>query len=305
VIVACLGLDALGIEIATRVLDRHQLTVHDSDPSRVQRLTALGAASVPDAHAVTAECAVVILSLASPTEARERLLGGGGGLARSLRPGTLVIDHGPGEPESTRALAAELSQLGIGLVDAPIFGTPDDVRAGAATIIAGAPATRLEQVRPVLEAVTPRILHSGEVGTATTMRIIAGALAGSHRALSIEALALASIRGIEPARAAEIAVAGSGRNHYLSGALESGMLTGRSSDPTSLGEVRDDVSAACRLAATSGVPMFLGNRIDAFYQACVRELGIHVAADAAAKVMDRLSGSRVAPRHNSSRVART
>jgi 3-hydroxyisobutyrate dehydrogenase len=123
------------------------------------------------------------------------------------------------------------------------------------------------------------------------------------RCAVLEALALAVKSGLQPASAIEILLASSGRNGYLRTAARSSLMTGRFDADGKLGSVCRDVAQACKLASSSGVPLFVGNSVRVFYQACVSELGGHAGADAAGLVMDRLAGSLVAHDAATGRVA--
>ena len=71
----------------------------------------------------------------------------------ALAAGTTVVDMSSSEPSRTQALAAELAQRGITLVDAPVSGGVTGARAGSLTIMVGADAMAVDRLRPVFEPI--------------------------------------------------------------------------------------------------------------------------------------------------------
>ena len=99
-----------------------------------------------------------------PTSAHVKsVVGGEGGLAATLAPGSLVIDCTSGEPKLTRELAAELSARGIGFVDAPVSGGPQAAAAGTIAIIVGGTEEWYEQALLTLRRISPNVRHVGPV----------------------------------------------------------------------------------------------------------------------------------------------
>ncbi len=217
------------------------------------------------------------------------------GIADSAEPGTLIVDQTNGNPGATRALATELAERGLDLIDAPACGAPTDAAAGTIAMMVGATSARFEAIRPILEAMSPNVYHAGEVGAGLVVKLANNMLSAVHRAVSLEALALAVKNGLDPGRAIEIIPASSGRNYYLETDARSHVLAGRLTSGHTLGLVHDDTDLGCRLGVGSGVPMLIGNQTNAFYQICIDEWGSGTDADAAALVMDRLARSHVVP----------
>ena len=105
---------------------------------------------------------------------------GENGLAKGLKPGTLVADMTTGDPLQTKAMAAELAKRGIDMIDAPVSGGPDGATAGTLAIMVGGTAALFARIKPVFEKVGPNVYHMGDVGAGQTMKLVNNML---HRRL--------------------------------------------------------------------------------------------------------------------------
>jgi 3-hydroxyisobutyrate dehydrogenase len=283
-----------GTELAARLDGLHPVAIYDPAWDGSVELPAVPPAVtvVTEAGAVAAVSKVILLRLDSAAEVREVLLGDGG-IAATAQAGTLIIDQSPGDPAATRAAAAALAGRQVGLIDAPVLSAsgPDT----PVIVAVGGSAEQFEIARPILEAAGARAAHAGEVGAGLVVKAAHSLICGMLRCAALEALALAVKSGLRTEATIDVLLASSGQNSYLRTAARSSLLAGRFDAGGQLGTVQRDVAQACDLASSSGVPLFVGNNVRAFYQACVGELGAQAGADAAGLVMDRLADSLVVP----------
>jgi 3-hydroxyisobutyrate dehydrogenase len=115
----------------------------------------------------------------------------------TLAAGTTVIDMGSSEPARTQALAAELGQRAITLVDAPVSGGVAGARAGRLTIMVGADPTVLDRLRPVFEPIGNPILV-GNVGAGHAVKALNNLLSATHLLSTAEAMAAGQRFGLDP-----------------------------------------------------------------------------------------------------------
>ena len=130
-----IGLGAMGGALARRLMLSHKLRVYDLQPDVVSDFAENGAIPAQSPVAMARECDVVLLCLPRSADVREAIFGEGG-LIEGLEPGKIVIDQTSGDPDETRAMAAELAEKGITMVDAPVSGGPAGAHAGTIAIIA-------------------------------------------------------------------------------------------------------------------------------------------------------------------------
>jgi 3-hydroxyisobutyrate dehydrogenase-like beta-hydroxyacid dehydrogenase len=157
-----IGLSIPGRAIALRLLRAgHRLLACDADSDRVR---AYAEAAGPDADVtdlpdeVGRRCDTVLLMLDLGADAATIH----DALQTTLPIGGLIIDMGPALPGHLRRLAAELSERGLHLVDAPIL--PGDP---AIVLVGGSPAD-VARALPVLEMLGVCV-PTGAVGSAQAL----------------------------------------------------------------------------------------------------------------------------------------
>ena len=104
-----------------------------------------------------------MFSLPTPAILRSAV-GGPEGVLSSAAKGTVLVDFSTVDPQTTRALAAEASALGVDFLDAPVSGGVAGAAGGKLVLMVGGAAPVLERVTPLLNHLAGRIVHCGGVG---------------------------------------------------------------------------------------------------------------------------------------------
>ena len=188
--VGMVGLGALGLPIAINLLKAGlNLQVHtrsrrtESDPQ-------LGDARRCVNPAAAADNVDVLLLCVSDDGAVNDVLFGQDGAAEQLQPRSIVIDCSTISPKGAQRAAAQLEQIGVHYLDAPVTGGTEGARAGSLTVLVGGDAAVLAKVRPLLEVIGGSIHHIGPVGRGQQAKAVNQVLvAGSYAAVA-EAIAL-------------------------------------------------------------------------------------------------------------------
>jgi 3-hydroxyisobutyrate dehydrogenase-like beta-hydroxyacid dehydrogenase len=142
---------------------------------------------------------VIFLCVTGSTQV-EGVLRGPDGIKAGAKPGLIVVDCSTSDPTSTLALAAELREAGITLVDAPLSRTPKEAWEGKLDTMVGADEATFARLKPVIETWAGRIVHVGGVGDGHKMKLLNNFLAMGYAALYSEALVLAQKVGLSPQR---------------------------------------------------------------------------------------------------------
>ena len=101
-----------------------------------------------------------------------------------------MIDCSTISPQGAQQTAAQLQQIGVHYLDAPVTGGTEGARAGTLTVLVGGDAAVLKTVRPLLEVIGGSIHHIGPVGRGQQAKAVNQVLvAGSYAAVA-EAIAL-------------------------------------------------------------------------------------------------------------------
>ncbi|MDV3351053.1 NAD(P)-dependent oxidoreductase [Leptolyngbyaceae cyanobacterium CCMR0082] len=170
--VAFIGLGTMGMPMALNLLATgHQLIVHNRSRDRELPLVEAGAqrAATPAAAATEAEIIVICVSDTPDVEA---VLLGPEGVISGAQPNSLVIDMSTISPTVTRAIAAELAEQQIAMLDAPVSGGSEGATNGTLSIMVGGEAEALTKAMPVLQALGKTITHVGPIGAGQTTKAI-------------------------------------------------------------------------------------------------------------------------------------
>ncbi|MGD1853697.1 MAG: NAD(P)-dependent oxidoreductase [Leptolyngbyaceae cyanobacterium] len=170
--VAFIGLGTMGVPMAMNLLAaNYALTVHNRSRDHEQSLIDAGAqaAATPAEAAATAD---IVITCVSDTPDVEAVILGPTGVITAARPGTLVIDMSTISPTATQAMAAQLAERQIAMLDAPVSGGSEGAKNGTLSIMVGGEAEQLARAMPVLQAMGKTITHVGPVGAGQTTKAI-------------------------------------------------------------------------------------------------------------------------------------
>ncbi|HEX2749799.1 MAG TPA: NAD(P)-dependent oxidoreductase [Verrucomicrobiales bacterium] len=107
------------------------------------------------------------------------------GLSPALTKGKTVINCATVSLNATKDVAKLVKKTGADFLDIPFTGSRDAAENGQLTYYAGGPPKLVERMRPVLEASAKAVLYTGEVGTATVLKIATNMVS----AVTVQALA--------------------------------------------------------------------------------------------------------------------
>ncbi len=195
--IAFLGLGAMGRPMATNLLKAgYPLTVWNRSAARAEPLKAQGV-SVAATPAAAVTGAVVVVTMLTDVAAVQHVAFGADGFMGSLGSGATLIDMSTVTPSLSRRLGAAATERGAAFLDAPVLGTIGPAAEGTLTILAGGPAETLERARPVLGVMGSTIIHAGDVGQGTWLKLLANALMGISMQGFFELLALGQRAGFD------------------------------------------------------------------------------------------------------------
>lgn len=265
------GLGSMGGAIAKRMLLRQKIRVYDLSPERTAEMAKLGGQPAQSLAALAEQSEAVCLCLPTSEHVREAIFGENG-LAKGLKPGTIVADMTTGDPLQTKAMAAELAKRGIEMIDAPVSGGPAGAAAGTLAIMVGASDAVWAQMKPVFELVSPNVFRMGEVGAGQTMKLVNNLMLAAGRAIAFEAMALAVKNGLDPKLTTEVLNKSSGRNGTTERSLAD-TVDGKFPASFALALMTKDVRLANQLGRDTGVPMILGRVVEELHNVALNNHG--------------------------------
>ena len=192
----------IGLGIMGRPLAKHlvnagfELIVSDINPDPVQELVSLGAETGSYAE-IGEQCEVVITILPTGSIVQSVLFGEGG-VASTIKPGSLVIDHSSVSPVESRECYDKLKEKGVNFVDAPVSGGEPGAIAGTLAIMAGGDEAVFERAKQYMEPYASSILLIGGCGTGSIAKLANQIIVTNNIAIVSEALTFAVKAGADP-----------------------------------------------------------------------------------------------------------
>lgn len=193
-----IGLGFMGQGMAANILKKGwPLTVMaHRNRAPIDALVAEGASEAVTPRAMATECDIIVLCVTGSPEVRAVVEGADGIVAAGRK--VTIVDCSTSDPSATTALAADLADRGITLLDAPLGRTPADAAAGTLDVMVGGAEADVARVRPVLDCFAGRVIHTGPTGTGHTMKLLNNFLSMGYAALYSEALMLGRKAGLTP-----------------------------------------------------------------------------------------------------------
>jgi len=117
-------------------------------------------------------------------------------LSESLTPRHLVLAHSTVAPDSMRAASEIVERRGARFVEASFTGSKPAAEKGELVYYVGAADAALRAARSILEASSKEIIHIGEIGQASAIKIATNMITAASVQAAAEALALVQALGV-------------------------------------------------------------------------------------------------------------
>lgn len=208
-----IGLGAMGLGMARNlakagllaaVYNRTESKAHDlADELRVS------------AHTDPAELAQVVDVVLICISADQDVLAVVNAIADSIKPGTVVIDMSTVSSDTALQAAAIMAEKQVDFLDAPVSGGVEGANNGTLVTMVGGDADALERVRPVLAAMTKRIVHMGPVGMGQATKAVNQIMCAGISQAVTEALAFGQAQGLPMDKVVDVISGGASGNWFL------------------------------------------------------------------------------------------
>jgi 3-hydroxyisobutyrate dehydrogenase len=194
--VGVIGLGKMGLPIARNLMVRgfHVTGYRRSGSPELAKEGGDVASSAAEAAAE----ADVILSIVPTADDVEEIIAGPHGTLATLKPGTIHIEMSTIDVDRKARLRDKVRARGGDLLDCPISGSPGMVAPRQATTFASGDKRSVDQVKPVLDAISGPWIYTGPFGAGARMKYVANLLLAVHTVAAAEAMALARRSGLDP-----------------------------------------------------------------------------------------------------------
>jgi 3-hydroxyisobutyrate dehydrogenase len=213
--VGFVGLGLMGSPMAMHLVRGGlEVAVYNRTASRTEPFRATGATICASLAELGALCEVVLICV-SDTPDVEEVIFGPGGLAGSLAPGALIVDHSTISPSATREFAGRLAGRRIGFVDAPVSGGTRGAVEGRLVAMAGGSAENVARARLIVERYAPKMVHAGPVGHGQLMKCCNQLVTGLHVLALAEGFRFAETVGLDIEKTFQVLTSGAASSFIL------------------------------------------------------------------------------------------
>lgn len=192
-----IGLGNVGGKLAGSLIrNGFDVTVRDLDKSVAEPFLQKGASWADSPKAMAESCDMIITCLPSPA-ACAAVMEAEDGILAGLSAGKIWAEMSTTDETEVKRLGALVEAKGASAVDCPVSGGCHRAATGNISIFAGCKREVFDQICPVLTTLGRRVLHTGELGTASILKVATNYLATANLITVSEALATMKKAGMD------------------------------------------------------------------------------------------------------------
>ena len=252
--VGFIGLGNAGGKLAGSLLrNGYDLTVRDLNNDLVNEFVERGANSGRSPKKIAEHCDVVITCLPSPKDCSEVMESKDGVLA-GLSEGKIWLEMSTTDDAEIRRIGALVGTVGALPIDCPISGGCHRADTGNISIFAGCTREAFELALPILTTMGRRVLHTGDLGTASKLKVMTNYLATVNLTSIAEALTTMKSLGMDMNVTYEAIKASSG-NSFVHETESQVILNGSRDISFTMDLVSKDVGIFNELAKRKGLDL--------------------------------------------------
>ena len=248
-----IGLGNVGGKLSGSLLrNGADLTVHDLDADLVAKFVAQGAKDGGSPAEMMRNCDAVITCLPSPAASdavMQQMLG-------EVGPGKIWMEMSTTDEAEVKRLGGMVIEAGGAAVDCPVSGGCHRADTGNIAIFAGCERATFERILPLLTIMGRRVLHTGELGSASILKVITNYLATANLVSCAEALNVAQGANMDLATAYEAIRISSG-NSFVHETESQVILNGSRDISFTMDLVAKDIGLFQAVADRANVPLQL------------------------------------------------
>ena len=249
-----IGLGNAGGKLAGSLLrNGYDLTVRDLNEEFVSDFVSRGAKSAHSPKEMAELCDVIITCLPSP-KACSQVMEADNGVLAGISRGKIWLEMSTTDEAEIRRIGALVEDTGALPVDCPVSGGCHRADTGNISIFAGCSRETFELALPILTTMGRRILHTGELGSASILKVMTNYLATVNLTSIAEALTTMKLIGMDMNVTYEAIKASSG-NSFVHETESQVILNGSRDISFTMDLVSKDVGIFNELAQRKGLDL--------------------------------------------------
>ena len=287
--VGFIGLGNVGAKLSGSLLRNGvDLYVHDLETELVAGFVARGARDGGSPAQLMQACDTVITCLPSPAACAavmEQML-------PEMVPGKTWIEMSTTDASEVCRLAEQVNAVGAEAVECPVSGGCHRADTANISIFAGCSRPVFERVLPLLTLMGRRVLHTGDLGSASILKVMTNYLATANLLTVCEALVTMKAAGLDLATTYEAIKISSGTSFVHE--TESQLILSGSRDVNfTMDLVLKDIGLFQKIADDLGVPLELSPQIMSIMQDGQARFGARAQSDRIIERLEQATGLSV------------
>ena len=196
--IAFIGLGVMGGPMARHLAEAgHDMIVYNRSAAKAEKWVAAHGGAIASSPAEAAKGVDAVITCVGADDDLAAVTLSRDGAFRTMKAGSVFIDHTTVSAKIARQLAVEAKSTGILIVDAPVTGGQIGAENGTLTLMCGGKDAAIAAATPYMEAYSSRIVHVGPAGAGQTTKMVNQiTFAGIIQSLS-EAMRFAQAAGLD------------------------------------------------------------------------------------------------------------
>ncbi len=175
-----IGLGNVGSKLAGSLLrNKFDLTVRDLDHNLTKDFYDLGAKVASSAKELTEQVDLIITCLPSPKICAE-VMEGEDGILNGLSENKIWLEMSTTDESEVKRIGKKVIEKKAIALDGPVSGGCHRAATGNIAIFVGGERSAFDKILPVLTIMGRKVLHTGELGSASILKVITNYLASVH-----------------------------------------------------------------------------------------------------------------------------
>ena len=270
--VGFIGLGNVGGKLAGSLLrNRIDLTVRDLDKATAKPFLDKGARWGESPKQMAQDVDILITCLPSPAASASVMEAEDGALC-GLSDGKIWAEMSTTDANEVHRLGALVNAAGADAVDCPVSGGCHRAATGNIAIFAGCKRETFERMLPVLTTMGRRILHTGDLGSASVLKVVTNYLATANLLTLCEALVTSKAAGMDLNTAYEAIRISSG-NSFVHETESQVILNGSRDINFTMDLVCKDIGLFGDIARDNNIPLEISPLMEQIFADGVKRYG--------------------------------
>ena len=283
-----IGLGNVGGKLAGSLLrNNFDLTVRDLDESLTNSLKDLGAKVAKSPKELAEQSDLIITSLPSP-EVSAEVMEADDGILNGLSENKIWLEMSTTDKNEVKRLGEKVISKKAIPMDGPVSGGCHRAATGNIAIFVGGERKAFEKILPALTVMGRKILHTGELGTASILKVITNYLASVNLVALGEAWTVAKKSNLEMAKTYK-GIAISSGNSFVHETESQVILNGSYNINFTMDLVLKDTSLFDNLAKKLNAPLEISPQIVEIFKDGQKKYGSRAWSSMIVKRMEDLN----------------